>query len=105
MVSPECGVRSPEASSDDMMLRATRSLGEPPGFRNSHLAYTRQPVAAEREGRRMRGVFPMIEDNETLGGGGAGAGAGRVDERADWPSSSLRRDFIWVREVSSEGDR
>lgn len=44
------------------MDNATRSLGELPApFRNSHFARIVQPVAAEREGMMIRGVWPMVD--------------------------------------------
>jgi hypothetical protein len=65
-VLPEVGSRivcpgpiAPFSSASSISARATRSLTEPVGLRDSSLAHTRTPGLGERRGNSISGVFPI----------------------------------------------
>ena len=50
---------APDSNASSIIWSATRSLMDPPGFRNSALASTVHPVLADRALRWTSGVFPI----------------------------------------------
>jgi hypothetical protein len=58
------GCRRPRRSAFSTTKRAARSLTEPPGFWNSALPRTLQPVSSERRLRRMSGVLPIARASQ-----------------------------------------
>src|SRR5579859_135325 len=55
------GLSNPRSSASWTMKSAARSLTDPPGFMNSHLARISQPVSALGPVRRTSGVLPISE--------------------------------------------
>src|SRR5687768_5115283 len=59
------GWRSPRCSASRIMYFAARSLTEPPGFRNSALPSTVQPVSSDALRSRISGVLPTASVNSS----------------------------------------
>ena len=57
MVCP--GAMSPRSSASSIMARATRSLTEPVGLRDSSLAQMRTPGVGDRRFSSISGVLPI----------------------------------------------
>src|ERR1035437_6839600 len=94
------GVRRPERSPSRIMLRPARSFTEPPGLKNSALAWISTPGNWESSFfSRMRGVLPIWSSNEDDLGADTGLGKAAIRDssivpnlcqhEADWNAYSL----------------
>src|SRR5262249_46548620 len=79
------GLRSPRSSASRIMYFAARSFTDPPGFRNSALPSTSQPVSSDARRNRISGVLPTasVNPSRTSTESSLASGRGEVGRASD----------------------